>query len=140
MRAGAGVVFAAVAPEAQAQVSIGMAELMVHGTRDPDEVLALAARAQAVVLGPGLGRDDDARRLVDALVAGVEGALLLDADALQALAGRLGELRGRRGPDRADAACGRARAAPRRRARRRLGRAPRSTSTRAAGSRAARCC
>ena len=98
MRAGAGVVFAAVAPEAQAQVSIGMAELMVHGTRDPDEVLALAARAQAVVLGPGLGRDDDARRLVDALVEGVEGALLLDADALQALAGRLGDLRGRRGP------------------------------------------
>ena len=71
---------------------------MVHGTRDPDEVLALATRAQAVVLGPGLGRDDAARRLVDALVAGVEGALLLDADALFALAGRLGELRHRPGP------------------------------------------
>jgi NAD(P)H-hydrate epimerase len=98
LRAGAGVVFAAVAPEAQAQVSIGMAELMVHGTRDPDEVLALARRAQAVVLGPGLGRDAAARALVDALVHGVEGALLLDADALHALAGRLEELRERPGP------------------------------------------
>jgi hydroxyethylthiazole kinase-like uncharacterized protein yjeF len=51
-----------------------------------------------VVLGPGLGRDATARRLVDALVRGVEGALLLDADALHALAGRLGELRDRPGP------------------------------------------
>jgi ADP-dependent NAD(P)H-hydrate dehydratase / NAD(P)H-hydrate epimerase len=97
LRSGAGVVFAAVSPDAQAQVAIGAAELMVHGTRDPDEVLALAKRADAVVLGPGLGRDASAGRLVDALVAGVEGALVLDADALYALRGRLRELRARPG-------------------------------------------
>jgi ADP-dependent NAD(P)H-hydrate dehydratase / NAD(P)H-hydrate epimerase len=98
LRSGAGVVFVAVAPETQAQVANGAAELMVHGTRDPDEVLALARRANAVVLGPGLGRDDAARRLVDALVAAVEVPLVLDADALYALGGRLGELRSRPGP------------------------------------------
>jgi hydroxyethylthiazole kinase-like uncharacterized protein yjeF len=97
LRSGAGVVFAAVSPAAQAQVAMGGAELMVHGTRDPDEVLALARRADAVVLGPGLGRDDEATRLVDALVAGVEAALVLDADALYALRGRLGALRARIG-------------------------------------------
>ncbi len=40
--AGAGVVFAAVSGEVRDQVAIGGPELMVHGTRDPDEVLALA--------------------------------------------------------------------------------------------------
>jgi ADP-dependent NAD(P)H-hydrate dehydratase / NAD(P)H-hydrate epimerase len=98
LHSGAGVVFAAVAPEVRDQVAIGCPELMVHGTRDPDEVLALAARADAVVLGPGLGRDDGAMRLVDGLVAGVRGALVLDADALYALRGRLASLRDRPGP------------------------------------------
>jgi ADP-dependent NAD(P)H-hydrate dehydratase / NAD(P)H-hydrate epimerase len=98
LRAGAGVVFAAVAPEVRDQVAIGCPELMVHGTRDPDEVLALAARADAVVLGPGLGRDDEATRLVDVLVAGIRGALLLDADALYALRARLASLRVRPAP------------------------------------------
>jgi NAD(P)H-hydrate epimerase len=97
-RAGAGVVFVAVSPEVREQVAIGAAELMVHGTRDPDEVLALAGRADAVVLGPGLGRDDEARRLVDLLVERIETPLVLDADALHALGGRLASLRGRAGP------------------------------------------
>ena len=97
-RAGAGVVFVAVSEEVRDQVAIGGAELMVHGTRDPGEVLELARRADAVVLGPGLGRDADAARLVDALVAGVESSLLLDADALYALRGRLASLRDRPGP------------------------------------------
>jgi NAD(P)H-hydrate epimerase len=96
--AGAGVVFVAVSPEVRDQVAIGAAELMVHGTRDPDEVLALARRADAVVLGPGLGRDDESRRLVDALVERVEAPLVLDADALHALCGRLASLRDRAGP------------------------------------------
>ena len=98
LRAGAGVVFAAVAPEIRDQVAIGCPELMVHGTRDPDEVLALAARADAVVLGPGLGRDETATALVDALVAGVRASLMLDADALYALRGRLATLAARSAP------------------------------------------
>jgi hydroxyethylthiazole kinase-like uncharacterized protein yjeF len=95
--AGAGVVFVAVSQDVRDQVAIGGAELMVHGTRDPDEVLELAGRADAVVLGPGLGRDDQASRLVGALVARVETTLLLDADALYALRGRLRSLRDRPG-------------------------------------------
>jgi ADP-dependent NAD(P)H-hydrate dehydratase / NAD(P)H-hydrate epimerase len=96
-RAGAGVVFVAVSPDVRDQVAVGGAELMVHGTRDPDEVLELARRADAVVLGPGLGRDADAVRLVEILVARVEAALVLDADALHALCGRLALLRDRPG-------------------------------------------
>jgi NAD(P)H-hydrate epimerase len=96
--AGAGVVFVAVSEEVRDQVAVGGAELMVHGTRDPDEVLELAGRVDAVVLGPGLGRDAGATRLVDVLVGRAEAALVLDADALYVLRGRLGTLRARPGP------------------------------------------
>ena len=81
------------------QVAVGGAELMVHGTRDPDEVLALAGRADAVVLGPGLGRDDEARRLVDA--AGRAGRRRLSCSMPTRCTpwrGRLASLRGRAGP------------------------------------------
>jgi len=71
---------------------------MVHGELAPERVLELAARAHAVVAGPGLGRAPAAADLVDALVKGVEAPLVLDADALFALAGRLETLRARPGP------------------------------------------
>ena len=71
---------------------------MVHGELDAERVLELAARARAVVAGPGLGRAPATSALVDALVRGVEATLVLDADALYALAERLETLRDRVGP------------------------------------------
>jgi NAD(P)H-hydrate epimerase len=71
---------------------------MVHGELAAERVLELAARARAVVAGPGLGRAPGAAELVDALVRGVEAPLVLDADALFALAGRLEALHERPGP------------------------------------------
>jgi NAD(P)H-hydrate epimerase len=63
-----------------------------------DVVLERAQRADAVVLGPGLGREpaavEYARRLARELPVG----LLLDADGLNAHAGALGSLAGRSAP------------------------------------------
>jgi len=99
LHAGAGVVWACVPQQDQAAVAQHAAEIMVHGdVGDQARVLELAARADVVVLGPGLGRDDRARELVDALLDGVRAPLLCDADALFALAGRLERLRDRPGP------------------------------------------
>jgi ADP-dependent NAD(P)H-hydrate dehydratase / NAD(P)H-hydrate epimerase len=97
-RAGAGVVWVCVPASEHAAVAAHAPELMVHGDLAPERVLELAAHARAVVLGPGLGRSPEARELVDALVQGVEAPLVLDADALYALAGRLETLAGRAGP------------------------------------------
>ena len=97
-RAGAGVVWVCVPESEGAAVAAHAPELMVHGGLVPEQVLALAARAGAVVVGPGLGRADGAAELVDALVRDVEAPLVLDADALFALSGRLETLAGRRGP------------------------------------------
>jgi ADP-dependent NAD(P)H-hydrate dehydratase / NAD(P)H-hydrate epimerase len=50
------------------------------------------------VLGPGLGRDDGAAEFARAVAAGVRTPLLIDADGLNAHAGRLEFLRGREAP------------------------------------------
>ena len=55
-------------------------------------------RADAVVVGPGFGRTPGAQALVRALVDRVDVPLVLDADGLNALAGRLEDLRNRRWP------------------------------------------
>ncbi|MDX6620368.1 MAG: ADP-dependent NAD(P)H-hydrate dehydratase / NAD(P)H-hydrate epimerase [Gaiellales bacterium] len=96
-RAGAGVVWVCVPESEHAAVAGHAPELMVHAGLEPARVLERAARAGAVIVGPGLGRAEGARELVDALVRGVEAPLVLDADALFALAGRLETLSGRRG-------------------------------------------
>jgi hydroxyethylthiazole kinase-like uncharacterized protein yjeF len=98
MRAGAGVVWACVPESERAAVAAHAPELMVHGELAPERILELAARARAVVVGPGLGRAPAAAALVDALVRNIEAPLVLDADALFALAGRLETLAERAGP------------------------------------------
>ena len=98
LRGGAGVVWVCVPESERAAVAAHGPELMVHGELGAERVLELAARARAVVAGPGLGRAPGTAELVVALVRGVEAPLVLDADALFALSGRLETLRERPGP------------------------------------------
>jgi NAD(P)H-hydrate epimerase len=81
MRSGAGLVWLAV-PQAFA----ASPELMV---RELPAGLELTERADAVVLGPGLGRTDEAGDLARRLARRHRGPMVIDADALFALAGRL---------------------------------------------------
>ena len=53
LRAGAGVVWVSVPESERAAVAAHAPELMVHGELDAERVLELAARARAVVAGPG---------------------------------------------------------------------------------------
>src|SRR3954453_16964604 len=52
------------------------------GDKAVDAVLELPAKASAVALGPGLGRDEGAKTLVRRLLAELELPLVVDADAL----------------------------------------------------------
>ena len=63
-----------------------------------DAALAAVARAGAVVLGPGIGRSPGVQELARALAQRIEAPLVIDADGLNALAGRLEELRRRAAP------------------------------------------
>ena len=59
----------------------------------PSAILAAAERAGRVVLGPGLGRERGTRELARELAQRIEAPLLIDADGLNAHAGRLGAAR-----------------------------------------------
>src|SRR5581483_9997841 len=63
-----------------------------------DLVLERAKRSDALVVGPGIGRQDGAFDVARGLARAAELPLLLDADGLNAHAGRLGSLAGRAAP------------------------------------------
>jgi NAD(P)H-hydrate epimerase len=107
MRAGAGYVTALVPASLEAIFEIRLLEVMTRGLHDEggalteqavQDALEATARAGALVLGPGAGRSAAAFAFVRALAARAELALLLDADGLNAHAGRLDALAGRRAP------------------------------------------
>jgi len=108
MRAGAGYVTACVPSSLQdILASAGTPELMTRGLPDEDgalsadgvgEVLEASARGGALALGPGLGRRPGAFAFARSLAAAADVPMVLDADGLNAHAGRLSELSARSAP------------------------------------------
>lgn len=105
LRAGAGMVVLDVPGEdlaaraAGAEVVTQALPATAEGVLDEPaakDVLEHLERFRAVVVGPGLGRDERTVAAVRQLVAEVEVPLLVDADGLNALAGDLDPLRERR--------------------------------------------
>lgn len=107
LRAGAGIVWCGV-PGADAAARAAGTEVITRAlpadgagaltAAAADVVLVDVGRFRAVAVGPGLGRRPGTRAAVERLVAGIAGPLVLDADALHALAGRPDLLRARTGP------------------------------------------
>src|SRR5215207_4300155 len=107
IRSGAGYATVAVPDELEPIFEIKLTEVMSRGcpSRDghldpgaAEAIAAAAERAAAVALGPGLGRFEGASELVGALATAIAAPVVIDADGLNALAGRLETLRERRAP------------------------------------------
>jgi NAD(P)H-hydrate epimerase len=108
MRAGAGYVIACVPASLQdVLAAAARPELMTRGLPEADGSLAPKAVAAviesikpggALALGPGLGRSDGAVDFALALAREAQAPMVLDADGLNAHAGRLAELRDRQAP------------------------------------------
>jgi NAD(P)H-hydrate epimerase len=107
IRAGAGYATVAVPEDLEPIFEAKLTEVMSVGCPSSggalaadaaEPIVAAAERAAAAVLGPGLGRGEDAIGLVGDLVRRIEAPLVIDADGLNALAGRLDSLNGRGGP------------------------------------------
>jgi len=64
-------------------------------TEHLDDLLELAGKADAVVIGPGIGLAEETRELVRAFVARCEKPMVIDADGLKAVAEDLDVLKGR---------------------------------------------
>lgn len=92
LRSGAGVVTLAVAESLQDVMSVKLTEVMTYslpeeakgilGTAALSPLLALADAYDAVVIGPGLGRDADTVKLVRDFAAAAQTQLIIDADAI----------------------------------------------------------
>lgn len=107
IRAGAGYATVAVPADLEVVFELAQPEVMSVGCPGGDGCLIPASekavlrafeRAAAGVVGPGLGRDPGSFELARAVVGRIEAPLVLDADGLNAFAGRLGELASREAP------------------------------------------
>jgi NAD(P)H-hydrate epimerase len=107
IRAGAGYATVAVPADLEPIFEVKLTEVMSRGlsgaegrlaSASTDRILEAAARAAAVVLGPGLGRDEDSLALARAVARRFESPLLIDADGLNAHAERLELIAERAGP------------------------------------------
>ncbi|HEU4600341.1 MAG TPA: NAD(P)H-hydrate dehydratase [Steroidobacteraceae bacterium] len=85
LRSGAGLVTIATHPANVAAVMAGRPELMCRGVTDATELQPLIERADLIAIGPGLGRDEWAKRVFDVAIAS-EQRKVVDADGLNLLA------------------------------------------------------
>jgi len=101
LRAGAGVATIASWPDAIASIETRVLEIMTH-VIDPkairDSLEHALHKRTAVAIGPGLGLDAAARKLVEAVVLEWPGPVVVDADAIAAFAGRPSQLQAAAGP------------------------------------------
>jgi ADP-dependent NAD(P)H-hydrate dehydratase / NAD(P)H-hydrate epimerase len=107
IRAGAGYATVAVPADLERIFEVKLTEVMSVGCASregrlrraaSEQVLKAAEPAAAVVLGPGIGREDGTRDLVRDLAQRIEAPLVIDADGLNAHAGRLKSLAERQAP------------------------------------------
>ena len=107
IRAGAGYATVAVPADLEMVYEIARPEVMSVGCPGGDGCLVPASEkavlrtfesAAAGVVGPGMGRDPGSFELARSVVPKIEAPLVLDADGLNAFAGRLAELAARRAP------------------------------------------
>jgi ADP-dependent NAD(P)H-hydrate dehydratase / NAD(P)H-hydrate epimerase len=108
MRAGAGYVTACVPASLNLVFETRLLEVMTRPLPDDAGALTVAGaqtvldeaarRGGALIVGPGFGRADGSVALARELAARAEVALVLDADGLNAHAGRVETLRARRAP------------------------------------------
>ncbi|MDT8452719.1 MAG: NAD(P)H-hydrate dehydratase [Gammaproteobacteria bacterium] len=93
LRSGAGRVSVVTQPGHIAAVAVACPEAMVHGSVNGELAVALAENVSVVVIGPGLGRDAWAHRLLMQVVT-LDLPIVLDADALNIIAEKNIQIKG----------------------------------------------
>jgi ADP-dependent NAD(P)H-hydrate dehydratase / NAD(P)H-hydrate epimerase len=83
LRSGIGLVHVIVAPENVVAIHAGLPEAIVQQwPGSPSDLSTLAANADAIAIGPGLGKSSATRDLVERVLLAWKGPVIVDADAL----------------------------------------------------------
>ncbi|MFI5238473.1 MAG: NAD(P)H-hydrate dehydratase [Gemmatimonadales bacterium] len=90
LRSGAGLVKVVTASQNMSAVHSALPEALVAPLEDAAS--AITGWADAILLGPGLGQDEQMKWFVRETLRAWRGAIVLDADALNVFSGELGEL------------------------------------------------
>jgi ADP-dependent NAD(P)H-hydrate dehydratase / NAD(P)H-hydrate epimerase len=107
IRTGAGYAPAAVPADLEKIIEVKLTEVMSLGCASRDgglrpaaseQILAATERAACVVLGSGMGREQGTQRLIQELTMRIKAPLVIDADGLNAHAGRIEGLAERGAP------------------------------------------
>lgn len=85
MRVGSGLVSVATRPEHVSVVSGSRPEIMCHQMSQPEDLDFLLDRASVVVIGPGLGKTDWAKGLLERVLSTSDLPKIIDADGLNLL-------------------------------------------------------
>lgn len=85
LRSGAGLVSIATRAAHASLINIGRPELMCHAAENVADIQALLTKVSVVVIGPGLGQDEWAQAMLDAVLQN-DKPCVVDADALNLLA------------------------------------------------------
>ena len=95
LRSGVGMVKLVVAPETLAPVHEAEPYALAAAWPSDDDAVRrdVVEWADALIIGPGLGRSDESRSLLDRMLRVWRGPVLIDADAITLFAGRQDELR-----------------------------------------------
>ena len=89
VRSGAGLVTLAASPEVLSRVVVGATEFMGAPVESAKDVFSLCEGKQAVCIGPGLSTSKEAADLVRRVVSDLPLPVVVDADGLNNLAGKL---------------------------------------------------
>ena len=86
LRIGAGLVSIATRAEHAVLMNLSRPELMCHGVESSEQLAGLLEKASVVVIGPGLGQSDWAKKLFNKTLSAGKKPLIIDADGLNLLA------------------------------------------------------
>ena len=93
LRSGIGLIRLAVAPQNISAIHVGLPEALVQPwPADPAALAKLNDDADALAIGPGLGRSPETRDLVEQLLLSWRGPVVVDADALSVFENDAGSL------------------------------------------------
>ena len=107
LRSGAGLVYLGVPESIYAIEAVTLTEPVVFPLPDRDgmldsgavgQILAMKDRMDAVLIGPGLGKSQGTRAVLEAVLQQYECPVVVDADGINLLAGHKDILRGRKHP------------------------------------------